>query len=206
MGAHWSYTSAEQIWDELRALSPIHAGMSYKRLEEHRGLQWPCYDETHPGERGMHWRLWRDPLIGAQVPFMPTEYEPPVDQVDATYPFTLTTGRRLEFYNTGVQSGLYDSARPQEEFIEMNPDDAAERGISEGALVRAWSRRGSLTVRAHLNPGLYRGLAFMTLHFPDQTMTNKLTIHATDPKSGTAEFKASAINIELANMTDAAPH
>ena len=206
MGAHWNYTSAEQIWDELRSLSPIHAGMSYKRLEEHRGLQWPCYDETHPGERAMHWRLWRDPLIGAQVPFMPTEYEPPVEQADATYPFTLTTGRRLEFYNTGVQSGLYDSARPQEEFIEMNPDDAAERGISEGALVRVTSRRGSLTLRTHLNPGLYRGLAFMSLHFPDQTMTNVLTIHATDPKSGTAEFKASAINIELAHASDMTPH
>jgi len=203
MGANWSYTSAEQIWDELRSLSPIHAGMSYKRLEESRGLQWPCYDEQHPGERGMHWRLWRDPLIGSKVPFIPTEYEPPVDQVDTTYPFTLTTGRRLEFFNTGVQSGLYDSARPQEEFIEINPDDAAERGIEDGAQVRVTSRRGSVTLRAHLNPGLYRKLAFMTLHFPDQTMTNVLTIHAIDPKSGTAEFKASAVNIELVQTKSA---
>jgi formate dehydrogenase major subunit len=36
----------------------------------------------------------------------------------------------------------------------------------------------------------------MTLHFPDQVMTNFLTIHATDPKSGTAEFKASAVKVE----------
>ena len=36
----------------------------------------------------------------------------------------------------------------------------------------------------------------MTLHFPDQVATNVLTIDATDPKSGTAEFKASAICIE----------
>jgi formate dehydrogenase major subunit len=40
------------------------------------------------------------------------------------------------------------------------------------------------------------GLAFMTLHFPDQVETNVLTIDATDPKSGTAEFKASAIRVE----------
>ena len=204
MGAHWQYTAAEQIWDELRSLSPIHAGMSYERLEALHGLQWPCYDEQHPGERVMHWRLWRDPLLGAQVPFMPTAYEPPTDQVDDTYPIMLTTGRRLEFYNTGVQTGLYDSARPQEEFIELNPDDAAERAITEGALVRVSSRRGSLTVRAHLNSGLYRGLAFMTPHFPDQTMTNALTIHAVDPKSGTAEFKASAITIELVRPGGAA--
>jgi formate dehydrogenase major subunit len=36
----------------------------------------------------------------------------------------------------------------------------------------------------------------MTLHFPDQVETNRLTIEATDPKSGTAEFKATAIRIE----------
>ena len=36
----------------------------------------------------------------------------------------------------------------------------------------------------------------MTLHFGDDVMTNLLTIDATDPKSGTAEFKATAIRIE----------
>jgi formate dehydrogenase major subunit len=36
----------------------------------------------------------------------------------------------------------------------------------------------------------------MTLHFQDDVPTNILTIDATDPKSGTAEFKATAIRIE----------
>ena len=50
-------------------------------------------------------------------------------------------------------------------------------------------------------------LAFMTLHFPDQVQTNILTIDATDPKSGTAEFKASAIRVEKLPLpqSDAAP-
>jgi len=196
LGANWNYTSAEHLWDELRSLSPMHAGMSYKRLEEHYGLQWPCYDENHPGERVMHWRLWQDPLLGSPVPFIPTAYEPPVDQIDEQYPIMLTTGRRLEFYNTGVQTALYDSARPQEEIIEINPQDAAALGIADGAMVRVSSRRGSVDLRARIDAGLYRGLAFMTLHFPDQVETNVLTIHATDPKSGTAEFKASAVRIE----------
>jgi formate dehydrogenase major subunit len=36
----------------------------------------------------------------------------------------------------------------------------------------------------------------MTFHFPDDVDTNILTINATDPKSGTAEFKAAAIRVE----------
>ena len=43
-----------------------------------------------------------------------------------------------------------------------------------------------------LDPGLRPGLAFMTMHFPDEIDVNILTIDATDPKSGTAEFKATA--------------
>ena len=47
-----------------------------------------------------------------------------------------------------------------------------------------------------IDPSLRPGLAFMTFHFPDQVDTNLLTIDATDPKSGTAEFKAAAIRVE----------
>jgi hypothetical protein len=36
----------------------------------------------------------------------------------------------------------------------------------------------------------------MTLHFPDEVETNVLTINATDPKSGTAEFKATAVRVD----------
>ncbi len=63
-------------------------------------------------------------------------------------------------------------------------------------MVRASSRRGSLLVPVRFDPGLRPGLAFMTLHFPDQVETNLLTIEASDPKSGTSEFKASAIRID----------
>jgi formate dehydrogenase major subunit len=36
----------------------------------------------------------------------------------------------------------------------------------------------------------------MNLHFPELVDTNVLTIDATDPLSGTAEFKATAIRVE----------
>ena len=36
MGHDWGEPSAEKIWDEVRALSPPHAGMSYARLEADR--------------------------------------------------------------------------------------------------------------------------------------------------------------------------
>ena len=34
MGAGWGEADPERVWDEVRRLSPVHAGMSYRRLEE----------------------------------------------------------------------------------------------------------------------------------------------------------------------------
>ena len=58
------------------------------------------------------------------------------------------------------------------------------------------SRRGSIETPVRIDPSLRPGRTFMTLHFQDDVATNILTIDATDPKSGTAEFKATAIRIE----------
>lgn len=58
------------------------------------------------------------------------------------------------------------------------------------------SRRGSVVAPVWIDTALRPGLAFMTMHFPDEVDTNQLTIEANCPIAGTAEFKASAIRIE----------
>ncbi len=196
MGRDWGKLDSEKLWDEMRALSPMHGGMSYARLEEMGGIQWPCYDESHPGEMFLHSRLWQEPLIGPRAPFSPVEFVPPVDKLDEQYPIRLTTGRRLDSYNTNVQTGLYASPLRQPETLDLSPEDGAHYKLEEGERVRVSSRRGSVVAPVRFDPGLRRGLAFLTTHFHDQVATNDLTIDASDPKSGTSEFKATAIRIE----------
>jgi formate dehydrogenase major subunit len=174
----------------------MHAGMSYRRLEELGGIQWPCYDETHPGEMFLHSRLWQTPVVGPRAPFHAVEFEPPVDQLDQQYPIRLTTGRQLDSFNTGVQSGNYASPLRRDAAIELSPEDGARYDVREGERVRVSSRRGSVIAPVRFDAGLRPGLAFLSIHFHDQVATNELTIDAVDPKSGTAEFKAAAIRIE----------
>src|SRR5215471_10870605 len=195
-GRDWGKPNAEAIWNELRSLSPMHAGMSYRRLEELGGIHWPCYDETHPGEMYLHSRLWQEPLIGPRAPFSVVEFEPPVDRLTPEFPIRLTTGRRLDSYNTGAQSGKYSSPLRRPETLDLSPEDGSRYALREGERVRIRSRRGAVEAPVHFDTGLRPGLAFMTLHFPEQVRTNDLTIEAPDPKSGTSEFKATAIAIE----------
>jgi predicted molibdopterin-dependent oxidoreductase YjgC len=198
LGTDWGHPSAENLWDELRALSPMHAGMSYRRLEERGGIQWPCYDENHPGEMFLHARLWEeDPAKrGNPAPFTPVKQEGPIDELDDEFPIRLTTGRRLDSFNTGVQTGQYATPIRQPETLNLSPEDAARLALAEGETVKVSSRRGSLDVPVHVDTTLREGLAFMTLHFPEQVETNVLTLDAWDPKSGTAEFKATAIRVD----------
>jgi len=196
LGSDWGEASAERTWDELRTISPVHRGMTYARLEALGGIQWPCWDETHPGELFLHSRLWEDPVPGLRAPFVPVDHDPPVDRLTDDFPIRLTTGRRLDSYNTGVQSGGYTSPLRRGESLDVSPEDAERFSLAEGERVRVVSRRGAIEVPVRIDPGLRPGLTFMTLHFQDDVATNILTIDATDPKSGTAEFKATAIRIE----------
>ena len=196
LGHGWPIYSPQQAWDECRSLSPWHAGMSYARLEQLGGIHWPCYDENHPGEQFLHARLWEEPLRGECAPFAAVEHDPPVEALDDEYPVRLTTGRRLDSFNTGVQTGGYASPLRHGETLDVSREDAVRYGVTDGDYVRVSSRRGSVVVPIRIDAGLRPGLAFTTFHYNDEVATNLLTIDATDPKSGTAEFKACAVRIE----------
>lgn len=51
----FEYTSAEDVWEEIREADPIrYGGMSYERLEKEKGLHWPCPTLLHPGTPMMY--------------------------------------------------------------------------------------------------------------------------------------------------------
>jgi predicted molibdopterin-dependent oxidoreductase YjgC len=196
LGVDLGSPKPEDVWNELRSLSPMHAGMSYARLEELGGIPWPCWDEQHEGEQFLHARLWDD-VVEIRAPFTPVLDDPPVDLLSDDFPVRLTTGRRLESFNTGVQTGGFSSPlHVGGEALRVSPEDGARYGLVDGGRARVVSRRGAVEAPVAFDDTLRPGLAFMNLHFPDVVETNVLTIDATDPKSGTAEFKATAIRVE----------
>ena len=194
-GHDWGPVTAEEAWDELRSLSPAHAGMSYQRLDQLGGLQWPCWDEEHPGTPFLHGRLWEE-TVDDPAPFIPTEWLPPVDTLTEEYPLRMTTGRHLDGYNTGVQSGGFESPLSIGATIDVSPEDAGRLGMNDGELVRVVSRRGAIQAPLRIDNEMRPGLTFMAIHYPDAVDVNQLTIEAADKKSGTSEFKATAVKLE----------
>ena len=197
MGHNWGTPDAEELWDELRSLSPMHAGMSWERLEDEGGLQWPCPSLDHPGSPFLHSWLWADDLDGRDpAPFSAVVHQGPKEELSEQFPLRLTTGRALDSYNTGVQSGGFNSPIRYGDALDMNPADAADLGIEDGEKVKVASARGSVEMAVRYQPDIPKGLTFTTFHFPDLVDVNVMTSDAWDKRSGTAEFKAASIRVE----------
>ncbi len=201
LGFDWGHPTPQQLWDEFRTLSPAHAGMSWQRLEDEGGLQWPCPSEDHPGSEFLHEWLWEDDLGGRDpAPFTVVAAEGPKEQLTEEFPLRLTTGRALDSFNTGVQSGPIESPIRYGDAIDVSPPDADRLGLADGDLVRVSSPRGSVEMHVRIQPDIPVGLTFTTFHFPELVDANVLTSDAWDPKSGTAEYKAASIRIDKLAM------
>ncbi len=204
LGVDWGEPTPQELWDELRSLSPLHQGMSWERLESEGGLQWPCPELDHPGSPFLHGWLWDEGLGGrGPAPFSMTEHEGPKEQLTEEFPLRLTTGRALDSYNTGVQSGGFDSPIRYGYAIDVSPNDAAALDVTDGERVLVSSPRGSVEMDVRVQPDIPEGLTFTTFHFPELADVNVLTSDAWDRRSGTAEFKAASVRIDkLASESD----
>ncbi len=189
----WDYENTSQIMDEIAALTPSYAGISYARLERGDRLQWPVKDADHPGTPILHVGQF---ARGAGR-FMPIEHVPPTELPDEEYPLVLTTGRVLYHWHGGEMTrrakglmAIYDRS-----LIEVNPEDAAHIGLNGRQRVRVQSRRGMIEAQAWITDRVPPGMVFANFHFPDAG-ANELTIAALDPVAKIPEYKVCAVKIE----------
>lgn len=193
LGYQMNYSGPEEIFEEIRRVTPSYAGITYARLETEGGLQWPCPSLDHPGTPFLH----KDRFARGLGQFFAIEYRPPAEQPDADYPLILTTGRYLYQYHTGTMSrravGLVEKA--PECRVEISAQDAARYGIADNDPVRVRSRRGEITAKAQISTKAVPGTIFLPFHYYEAA-ANKLTIAALDPVAKIPEYKVCAVQIE----------
>jgi formate dehydrogenase alpha subunit len=191
MGYPMSYADPGDIMEEVNALTPSYAGITYDRIEK-EGLQWPCPNATHPGTRILH----VDKFTRGLGLFSVIEFKPPAEVPDKDYPFVMTTGRILYQYHTGTMSRLSKgiTERAPESLVEINPKDAEKLGLKDGQFVKVSSRRGALQAKATLTERVPDGTIFMNFHFREAPV-NVLTNPALDPIAKIPEFKVCAVHV-----------
>lgn len=192
----FDYNHPGKIFDEMASLTPIYAGISYKRLEDD-GIQWPCANEEDQGTPILHVDKFSTEKGKANL--VPLEYRGPVEIPDEEYPLILTTDRSLYQYHTGTMTRKVDGLNEiyGYELIQINPEDASKLGIEDEGIVNVSSRRGKIKAKVKITDKVSEGLVSMTFHF-NETSTNIITSSALDPVSCTPELKFCAVKVEKA--------
>jgi formate dehydrogenase alpha subunit len=194
-GSHagWEYAHPSEIMDEIAALTPSYAGVSYERLARGERLQWPVKGLDQPGTPILH----VGKFARGNGKFMPIEHIPPAEMPDDEYPLLLSTGRVLYHWHGGEMTrrsqGLMEIYGRS--LIEINPQDAEMMGLNGKKQVRVVSRRGSIEAQAWITDRVPPGMIFANFHFPESS-ANELTIAALDPVAKIPEYKVCAVKVE----------
>lgn len=216
-GTIFPYSRVEDIWNEHRESTRGRdldiTGLSYAVLEERGPQQWPFPEGASAGKK----RLYEDgifPTSTGRARFIDTAYTPVAEQVDARYPFRLTTGRLRDQWHgmsrTGTVAQLFSHAA--EPSVTLAKSDMERRLIGNGDLVHVTSRRGSQILPAVASDEVRPGQAFIAMHWGEEYLSgrghggdgtygvNALTLPVFDPVSKQPELKHAAVKILKAEL------
>ncbi|HEV2365497.1 MAG TPA: formate dehydrogenase subunit alpha [Caulobacteraceae bacterium] len=195
LGYPMNYAHPSEIMDEIAALTPTFAGVSFDKLDRLASIQWPCNDAAPEGTPVMHEGVF----VRGKGRFVITEYVATDEKVGPRYPLLLTTGRILTQYNVGAQTRRTANVIwHDEDLLEIHPHDAEERGIADGDLVKLASRAGETTLRAQVTDRVAPGVVYTTFHHPD-TQANVVTTEYSDWATNCPEYKVTAVQVSPAN-------
>ncbi len=199
--------TAEQVFEEIKNLSRgrmlDYSGMSYDKIEEKRGLQWPCSDQPSEwaGEDSSNGtpRLYTDgrfAFADGKAKLIPLPFVDNNERPDTEYPFWLNSGRVVEHFHSRTKTGKIGNQNKfsPTPYMEMNPDAAKELGIKHGEYARVISRRSDAVVMVQTTQRIPLNMIFIPFHYHE--CVNRLALGLLDPHSRQPAYKQSAVRIE----------
>jgi formate dehydrogenase major subunit len=191
MGYPMHYDDAAQIMDEIAALTPTFAGVSFALLDRVGSVQWPCNEAAPLGTPIMH----EDRFTRGLGAFVPTPYVPTDERTTRRFPLLLTTGRILSQYNVGAQTRRTANVTwHPEDVLDMHESDAELRGISDGTWVEVASRAGTTSMRVRISDDVPAGVVYTTFHHP-VSGANVVTTENSDWATNCPEYKVTAVEV-----------
>jgi predicted molibdopterin-dependent oxidoreductase YjgC len=194
MGYDMPYHHTEEIFLEMGRAWPALAGMSYSRIDEEGGLQWPCPTPDHPGTQ----YLFKGGFPRGKARFSVVDYKPSSEQPDADYPFILTTGRMLFQYHGGSMTrrvAPIEKTAPAP-YVEISSEDARSLGIADHDRVTVSSRRGSISLTAKVSRRPAPGVVFIPFHYHEAAANVLTSSVGLDPVCKIPSLKVTAVKIE----------
>ncbi len=195
------FKSSEDIFNEIKEVSKgqlcDYSGMSYKKMEDFGGIQWPCNEEYPEGKKRLYTEGFKCKTNDGKAKLLPVDWKPLTESCNPDFPLTLNTGRTVEQWHTRTKTktiSLLNDLAP-EAWIELNPKDANKLKVESGDRISIASNRGKVeNLIVKVTEVVREGDCFVPFHFSEH-MINNITIADFDPKSFEPNFKQCAVNI-----------
>ena len=181
------------------------SGLNYTILQEKRSVQWPYPDgQTSPNGLGTQ-RLFSDHLFftpNKKAHLHACSDKNASEPLDKDFPLVLITGRIRDQWHTMTKTGRVNKLNQHipEPILDMHPDDASQRGLSDNQIVVINGRRGVVKVKVKLTKDVRIGTVFLPMHWgkimgKNFGRANNLTNSLYDPRSKEPDFKFSAVEV-----------
>lgn len=188
----FAFTTAEEVWNEIRAVWPAGYGITYERLED-KGIQWPCPAVDHPGTEFLHASEFSN---GVKAGLRRIKFRPTKEIVTGDFPFLLNTGRTLYHFNAGTMTMRTPNIRLRPtDLLMISAEDAANLELINGEKVRMVSQYGEATLPVSIGTAVKKGELFATFHNVD-IFLNYVTGPVRDRFTQAPEYKVTAVRIE----------
>jgi formate dehydrogenase major subunit len=191
----WDYQHPSEVMDEVASLTPTLAGVNYERLEGYKTLQWPVAKDG-TDQPLLYTKDF--PLPGGKATFWPLEYVGPSEETNSTYDLHLNNGRLLEHFEQGNMSFRIPGVKEitPENFVEVSPELASERGLESGRWVRLESPYGRVRVQVlvtHRVQGKQMYMGMISVSDP----VNALTSSHVDRTTHTPAYKELSVKMTV---------
>lgn len=203
LGARWKYTSPADVIEEAAALVPRFSGVSYDRLEGYASQRWPVAKD---GTESPFLYADRFAFPDGRARFHPPKWIPPLES-DEQYDLYLNNGRMLEQFHwgnlTSRNAGI--GAKVPEMYLEVSPELARERTLSDGDIVRVRSANGAIRLKVLVTERVHGKVMWVGIHDNGANTINRLTPDARDPTTQTGAYKELPVALEKLPPVSANP-
>ncbi|TQV72291.1 formate dehydrogenase subunit alpha [Aliikangiella marina] len=179
---------------EIADVVPFFAGAKWNELGDN-GKQWPILADGSE-TKILHTETFKRGL--GKFHYFDFEESKEIENHATSFPYILTTSRILEHYNCGTMTRRTDNKQiVSEDILLINPQDARQKQIAHESIVRLFSSRGEVNLKAHVSDKVKPGVLFTTFHFPE-LMVNNITSDECDLETLCPEYKVVAVDVEAA--------
>ena len=193
LGAGWHYSHPSEVMDEVASLTPMFAGVSYRRLEGYKSLQWPVAQD---GKDSPY--LFKDgfPFPDGRAKFHPVRWVEPCEEVSPQINLHLNNGRLLEHFEQGAMTYLSPGIKEitPTNFVEVSPDLARERNLENGSVVTLRNQYGWAKVPVVVTDRVQGHQLYMPMNSTVEPV-NRLTSSRVDRDTDTPAFKETSVEM-----------